>query len=300
MSAMEGKRRIGLYGIVGLAIMVVGEMLLLGFKSKFMGQWFTPVMWTGYILFIDSLVFKLKGESLIRTRTRTFVLMSVFSFGLWEFFEFYNLFIRNWHYVGLPENLFLRRLGDVWAFATVWPGILETAELILALGVFRNARIRRRRDRISKGVLYTWTIFGFLCVISPFVTPAGVRPYLAAPVWMGYAFFLDPINYWIGARSVFGDIERGSMNLFWSLFLSGLICGVLWEFWNYWATAKWIYTVPILGHIKIFEMPVIGYLGFLPFAMECYTMFSPILLLCEKIGLVKSRTMFGESLEMPS
>ena len=50
------------------------------------------------------------------------------------------------------------------------------------------------------------------------------------------------------------------------------MCGVLWEFWNYWAATKWTYTVPYLGDLKIFEMPVLGYLGFPPFALECYAM----------------------------
>ena len=57
-----------------------------------------------------------------------------------------------------------------------------------------------------------------------------------------------------------------------NLLLSGLLCGVLWEFWNYWSRAKWIYTVPIMQQWKIFEMPVPGYLGFPPFAVECFTM----------------------------
>ena len=35
---------------------------------------------------------------------------------------------------------------------------------------------------------------------------------------------------------------------------------VVWEFWNYWAGAKWIYTVPILPDVKLFEMPLPGYL----------------------------------------
>jgi hypothetical protein len=47
---------------------------------------------------------------------------------------------------------------------------------------------------------------------------------------------------------------------------------VLWEFWNYWALAKWTYTVPYLDHLKVFEMPVLGYLGFPPFVLECYAM----------------------------
>ena len=57
------------------------------------------------------------------------------------------------------------------------------------------------------------------------------------------------------------------------LFLAGLICGVLWEFWNYWASTKWEYDVPYLGHIKLFEMPVLGFLGFMPFAVESYAIY---------------------------
>jgi hypothetical protein len=54
---------------------------------------------------------------------------------------------------------------------------------------------------------------------------------------------------------------------------SGLVCGVLWEFWNYWALTKWTYTVPYPPDVKLFEMPVLGYLGFLPFALECFAMY---------------------------
>jgi hypothetical protein len=55
--------------------------------------------------------------------------------------------------------------------------------------------------------------------------------------------------------------------------MSGVLCGVLWEFWNYWSGAKWHYTVPIMENLKIFEMPVPGYLGFPTFALECFTMY---------------------------
>ena len=48
---------------------------------------------------------------------------------------------------------------------------------------------------------------------------------------------------------------------------------MLWEFWNYWSRAKWHYTVPIMEHVKIFEMPLPGYLGFPAFALECFTMY---------------------------
>jgi hypothetical protein len=55
------------------------------------------------------------------------------------------------------------------------------------------------------------------------------------------------------------------------------VCGVLWEFWNYWALAKWRYVgVPVLPSIKLFEMPLAGYLGFPPFALEVYAMYHAI------------------------
>ena len=58
-----------------------------------------------------------------------------------------------------------------------------------------------------------------------------------------------------------------------TLMAAGMICGLLWEFWNYWAGAKWIYTVPFTRHSKYFEMPLLGLLGFPPFALECFAMY---------------------------
>lgn len=64
------------------------------------------------------------------------------------------------------------------------------------------------------------------------------------------------------------DLEEGSPGRLIATLLSGLVCGILWEAWNYWAVAKWIYTVPFFENTKIFEMPVLGYLGFSLFAVE--------------------------------
>jgi hypothetical protein len=58
-----------------------------------------------------------------------------------------------------------------------------------------------------------------------------------------------------------------------ALLASGALCGVLWEFWNYWALTRWTYSVPYVSHLKVFEMPALGYLGFPPFALECYAMY---------------------------
>ena len=51
--------------------------------------------------------------------------------------------------------------------------------------------------------------------------------------------------------------------------LAALVCGLCWETWNYYALAKWIYSVPFVHRFQIWEMPLIGFGGYLPFGMEC-------------------------------
>jgi hypothetical protein len=254
--------------------MVVSQLATLARIEPFW-SWNTPIAWTGFILFADSIVFHARGDSWIRSAPREFVWLALASIPLWLVFEFYNRFIRNWHYVGLPENPFLRYFGYAWAFATIWPAIFEGAELI---GVWRGA------PRSPKGMTLgeTYLLFpgtaarvsiglGATMLLLPIVWPS---PYLASPVFLGFIFLLDPINMRLGGESLARDFRERQFDRFKNLMLSGFLCGILWEFWNYWTRSKWHYTVPILEHLKIFEMPVLGYFGFPAFALECFTMYA--------------------------
>ncbi len=262
-----------LYGLTGLLIIIVAELLLF-LKVKPVMVFFTPLVWTGYILLVDNLILKLQGKSLIYNRRKEFFVMLPISVALWLVFEFYNIFLDNWHYINLPEKIWIRLIGYTWSFATIWPAILGTAELFRASHIFDKVKIRERS--ISPRILKASITLGAIFLIIPIAFPSR---YLAAPVWLGFILLLDPINYFCRTKSLFRDLERGKLNTLFSLLLSGLTCSFLWEFWNYWAYSRWIYTVPILGHIKIFEMPVVGYLGFLPFAVECYVMYNSVGLL---------------------
>ncbi|MDZ7290780.1 MAG: hypothetical protein ONB44_14205 [candidate division KSB1 bacterium] len=263
--------RIGLpiHGYWGIAIMLLGEALMFA-KIEPVPTWFTPIQWTGYILLLDALLLRWRGESFIFDRTREFVLLLIVSIACWFLFEAYNLHLRNWAYHNLPENMVVRLIGFFWAFATIFPGILMTSEVIDELGIFRRATF-------SPVKVPNWThqlllVTGALCCIVPVLVPAALAKYLFAFVWIGFVLLLDPINYRLGMPSLLRDLEKGSVQKLLSLFLSGLVCGILWEFWNYWAKAKWVYTVPYLDKPKIFEMPLYGFLGFLPFAAECFVM----------------------------
>jgi hypothetical protein len=159
--------------------------------------------------------------------------------------------------------------GYGWSFATIWPAIFETADLIESLVPFRQSRalaISRSAENVLIGV-------GIACLLVPVLLPARIGAYLFVLVWLGFIFLLDPVNRRLGLPSLLNDLSEGLPARFLSFLAAGWVCGWLWEFWNYWATAQWHYIFPIFQNAKIFEMPVPGYFGFLPFALECFVMY---------------------------
>jgi hypothetical protein len=198
------------------------------------------------------------------------------SIPLWIIFELYNFRLENWIYVGLPQNQFIRDLGYAWAFATIWPGIFETATLLRALGWNEPPMVAAQERPISASALNASFITGMLLITVPLIVPPRTAAYLFGPVWLGFIFLLEPINYWTGRESLLRDLARGDSSRLSALLWSGLICGIFWEFWNHSAAAQWFYTVPIFEDWKMFAMPLPGYLGFPPFALECFAMFALI------------------------
>jgi len=202
----------------------------------------------------------------------------------WFMFEGYNLHLRNWTYINLPDNVAVRMIGFIWSFATIFPGILLTNEVLNQLGLFRRAAIKGKEStRVDKNrsdkvwVVPDWLHraligVGFVFCVAPLLMPGEIARYLFAFVWIGFVLLLDPINYRWGQPSLLRELESGSVRTLLTLFVAGLICGILWEFWNYWAETKWVYTVPYFSEPKIFEMPLFGFLGFLPFAVECFVL----------------------------
>lgn len=257
---------------LGLLVIVLSQAAtVLGVEP--IHRWNTPICWSGYILMVDGIVWRIRGTSWLSHSRAEFFFLVCASVPLWIVFELYNKYaIHNWHYLGLPESLPLRYFGYAWSFATIWPGIFETGELISALRDRRAAPDRTAPPpQVNPGPLgWTCVAAGAAMLAAPIVYPSR---YLAAPLFLGFALLLDPLNARSGAESILGDLRHGRYGRLTNLLLAGLVCGFLWEFWNYWAGAKWVYTVPILPHVRIFEMPLLGYGGFPPFALECFAMY---------------------------
>jgi hypothetical protein len=106
---------------------------------------------------------------------------------------------------------------------------------------------------------------GLACFLLPLVWPDVFFPL----TWGSFIFLVEPWNRRHAAASRLRELERGEAGPTLRWLLAGLVCGVLWETWNYWARVKWMYTVPGFESLKLFEMPAAGFLGFPPFALEC-------------------------------
>lgn len=248
-------------------LVFVGTILGLLFEIKLIAVFAYLLAWWSYIFAVDAWCLR-KGYPTVfypkvwHVRNIWLLYVSALS---WLIFEFYNFFIKNWHYVNIPEPAIIWVPGTLIAFATVLPGIFVTRNLIYGLGWFRKLRIRAFTVRSIH--LYLMTALGAAFTILPLTQPKIFFPF----VWGGLLFLLVPLNYRsFDFRSVLRQLSQGKPGIFLELLVAGLFCGFLWESLNFWSLAKWKYTVPVIGNLKLFEMPIVGFLGFPPYAVEAY------------------------------
>jgi hypothetical protein len=255
------------HGWLGIVALLAAELVMFAGVEP-VATYFTPIAWSAWILIADAGVLAVSGRSRLNDAPLTLARMAALSIPLWLIFEAYNLRLRNWTYVGVPAG-WSGLLGYAWSFATITPAIFETSDLVQALLPPLAAQPRKISAVAERALMGS----GAACLILPLVLPRPVAAYLFVLIWMGFLLLLDPLNRRLGLPSFLGDLSEGFVGRLYGFLLSGWICGWLWEFWNNWARAKWHYTFPMFQQWKIFEMPAPGFLGFLPFALECFTMY---------------------------
>ncbi|MDR3492076.1 MAG: hypothetical protein P4M12_08560 [Gammaproteobacteria bacterium] len=256
-------------GIVGLVLLITFQFILI-FKIEPYANYYFPFIWFGYIFVVDAIVYQKNNDSLICNHFGTFCMMLIFSSIFWWVFEGINYFaVNDWHYVGsYTAIIWMKLIYKTAAFSTVLPAVWVTYDLVKALHLF---------DKLHFNVKYKINKITLCCIVAAgvisFILTAYI-PTLAFPlVWIYFFLILDPINYMNKQPSIIENLINGKLNIPVSLMLAGLICGFFWEFWNYWAPVKWVYHLPHLNFIKIFEMPILGYFGYLFFAWELYAMY---------------------------
>ena len=262
------------YGYAGLVLIVLAQLNFLARVEPF-ATFYIPIVWYGYILFVDSLVYRIKRRSLIASYPKEFLFLMVLSVPFWSIFEAYNIFTLSWLYVNYVGY------GHLLDFTTIMPAVLETFSLLTALRIGGIFDIKKRiaskgkwgkeNERFYINIIRLVVVFGAIMALVPFIVPAIGFPFM----WIGLFLFLDPLNYLIGRPSIAQKISVGKRSVVLRLFMSGIIMGFFWEFWNYQAYPKWFYTLSYLvPSVKLFEMPLVGYLGYLPFALEVFVFYA--------------------------
>ncbi len=222
--------------------------------------------WSWYPLLLagDGLLAACAGRFALLSRPRFAASLLLWSVPTWFFFELLNLRIGNWFYVGVPGPRGVRWAGYVLAFATVLPAIWLPLRALDVAGLARG--LRGPRFRVSRGVRWGLVLLGVAFLVLPLW-----RPRLFFPlVWGGAALVLAPWNHRRDAgTSLLGRMAAGRYGRPVRLLCAGLVAGLAWESLNWLAGGRWIYTVPGLEELKLFEMPLPGFLGFPAFAVEC-------------------------------
>lgn len=233
------------------------------------GEWthvgFFP-LWLGYCLTVDGVVFIRKGESLLSRDHRKYLGLFLLSIPMWWLFEALNLRLENWHYLGRESmsNLEYGILASL-SFSTVIPAVLESAELMGSFPIWGWLEDGPVLDPRRSTEIITF-VGGWAGLVLLLIWPQ----YFFPLVWLSVYFILDPINRWLGHRSLLSWTAKGNWQPFGALFAGVLMTGFFWEMWNYYSYPKWIYSVPFVNGLKIFEMPLLGYGGYLPFSLEIY------------------------------
>ncbi len=253
---------LGLWGII------TGQAAILQYLYFF--------AWYPYIIFLDGLLFRLRGESWLVAQPRDFLQMCLWSTTVWLVFEDLNLILKNWGYAAVVPIWWVRWPGYALAFATVLPGVLLTAEVISALGAFKGVRGRSFTPWVWQPPAL---LLGVACLVLPLVCPRYAFPL----VWGAFFFLLDPFCDLMGGPSLIRSFMAGERRRHLCLLAAGLVCGLWWESWNYFAITKWVYIFPVLNFGKVFEMPILGYLGFPPFALEAAVMYNFFKALDERV-----------------
>jgi hypothetical protein len=276
---LEGMRekilRLNLF--TGLALLSISAVLL-ALSVPFMKSWFYTFAWWSFILFADGLNFRLRRRSLLSRSVKEFFLLAFFSISFWCLFELLNLRLENWSYHDLPVPLPERWLGYFLSYATVIPALKELE--IFWMGFLGKKRLALFRLKVNPGLLTGFSISGAICLLLPMAWPGLFFPL----IWLAFIFLLEPLNFSRGNPSILAEVQEGRWGRFWSLVLAGLLAGIFWEFFNFWAGSHWEYSLPYLNFGRVFQMPVLGFTGFLPFTLETFAVVSLFISSARKWG----------------
>lgn len=262
------KHKFPLHGWLGLGLVIIFWILNWALTGPRTHWGFLP-LWVGYCLSMDGLVAWRTGTSLLTRSPRKYVGLFLVSAPVWWLFELLNIRTQNWTYNG--AEIFSPLQYMFWttvSFTTVIPAVFGTAEFFVSFDFVKRLK-RGPVVGTDKRTTVTFFFVGWLMLILMLLWPNIFFPF----IWLSPYFILEPINVWLGHRSLAQWTAKGDWRPVTALWLGVLFTAFFWEMWNYYSYPKWVYHVAWGNWLHIFEMPLFGYGGYLPFALELYAIY---------------------------
>ena len=264
------------WGWLGVAVLAAGWILSWNYRF----EWFPALpariqvqvsyapIWAGFILVMNALCVKRSGHSPMTDHPLAYAATFPVSSLFWWFFEYLNRYVWNWYYLGIStigaaEYTFYATI----CFASVLPGVCAVAAWLHTFPVFSDG-VYADMARVNLRKPYWCVFLGALAAIGLLgivFFPDYAYPFL----WISPMAVFLLVQFLMKEPCVLDSFSRGNWSLFIRFALASLVCGFCWETWNYFALAKWVYSVPWVHRFQIWEMPLIGFGGYLPFGVEC-------------------------------
>ena len=261
--------------VAAIAMLALGAAWMLnGAGVEPVPTWFYVFAWYPTLLLLDRATRRRGDRPRVLADPWRVLSLGCWSIVIWLVFEAANFRLRNWYYVFLPATLPERWAGILLSFATVVPAVVLVERWLASWGVGHRWRSRPVPTRHWETPAIVG--LGATMTIGALLMPDTLFPFIWGAAWL----MVDPfVRRHRPEWSLLGDIERGDWGRIGRLMAGGVLIGLLWEFFNFHARARWIYTVPWLEHTKLFEMPPIGFLGFPLFALEAWSMYHALCVL---------------------
>jgi hypothetical protein len=268
MTSPLERRPFALHGWIGLVLIVIFWAINWGLSGPRTFWAFFP-LWLGFCLTLDAINLLQSGTSPLARNWWRYTGLFLISAPAWWMFEVLNWRVLNWHYQGRDLiNWWQYGLLSSISFSVVIPAVFESAEFMSRLNFVQRMKPWLKIKPDHKTTL-AFFVAGWCLLILLLAWPRYFFPFL----WISIYCILEPINVWLGNRSLADWTKSGDWRPVMSLFLGTLLTGFFWEMWNFYSFPKWIYTVPFANTLHIFEMPLLGYGGYLPFSLEIFAFY---------------------------
>ncbi len=257
------------WGWVSLVLLVLSWVLA---WSRF--SWFAPwqrytflPLWMAYIGVINALCVRQSDSCPMLDDPGFFAGLFPLSAIFWWFFEYMNQFTHNWFYTGIDLGPLGYSIHATICFSTVLPAVYSSRIWIARQSWFRNRfhglpSLTRWSPKCLNELLLHVSIAGLIGVV---LWPEQ----LFALIWLTPLLVLTALAHLCGQKTLFTALADGDWRPAVSAAIAALLCGFLWEMWNYHSLAKWMYSIPSVHRFQIFEMPLLGYFGYIPFGLLC-------------------------------